>query len=65
MVEGRSPDLAAMFRHFQQVGLDVDVEGLRREHPEVGWHTMERWAAERSWDLAGPQAADSMTSVRR
>ncbi|MGF1430665.1 NmrA family NAD(P)-binding protein [Kitasatospora sp. LaBMicrA B282] len=51
VVEGYSADLAAMFRHFREVGLQVDVEGLHREFPEVRWHTMERWAAERSWDL--------------
>lgn len=50
-VAGYSPDLAAMFRYFQQVGLEVDVEALHRDHPEVGWHTMARWAAERTWDL--------------
>lgn len=52
-VEGYSPDLAAMFRYMQEVGLEVDVEELHRDHPEVDWHTMEGWAAARTWDLAG------------
>ncbi|GAB2730842.1 NmrA family NAD(P)-binding protein [Kitasatospora kifunensis] len=55
VVESYSPDLATMFRYFQQVGLEVEVEELHRCYPEVGWHTMERWAAGRSWDLGPAQ----------
>lgn len=46
-----SADLAAMFRYFARVGLDVDVAGLRRDYPEVGWHSLPAWAAGRCWDL--------------
>jgi uncharacterized protein YbjT (DUF2867 family) len=47
-VERFSTDLAAMFRYFGTVGLDVDVAGLRRGYPEVGWHTLADWATGRS-----------------
>jgi uncharacterized protein YbjT (DUF2867 family) len=47
-VERFSADLAAMFRYFGTVGLDVDVAGLRHGYPEVGWHTLADWATGRS-----------------
>jgi uncharacterized protein YbjT (DUF2867 family) len=39
-------DGARMFEWFDQVGYSADIESLRREHPEVGWHTFEDWARE-------------------
>jgi uncharacterized protein YbjT (DUF2867 family) len=50
--ESYSPDLAAMFRYFGRVGISVDVAGLRRDYPEVGWHTLAEWAGRQSWQLA-------------
>ncbi|WP_438314803.1 NmrA/HSCARG family protein [Streptomyces sp. HUAS TT3] len=44
-----SEDLAAMFAYFTTHGLDVDTARLRREHPEVGWHTFADWAAGQDW----------------
>lgn len=55
-IEAHSADLAAMFRYFAATGLDVDVEGLRRDHPEVGWQTFAEWAGAQHWDLASPEA---------
>jgi len=46
-----SPDLETMFRYFQETGLDMDVEVLHRDHPEIGWQTIEEWATARKWDL--------------
>ncbi|MFI0259620.1 NmrA/HSCARG family protein [Streptomyces sp. NPDC017056] len=48
-VRARSADLAAMFAYFDTTGLDVDVAGLRRDHPEVGWHGFADWAATQDW----------------
>ncbi|SOE06840.1 NmrA/HSCARG family protein [Streptomyces sp. Ag109_G2-15] len=48
-VRTHSHDLAAMFSYFTSTGLDVDVTGLRRAHPEVGWHTFADWAAAQDW----------------
>jgi uncharacterized protein YbjT (DUF2867 family) len=42
-------DGARMFEWFDQVGYSADIEGLRKEHPEVGWHTFEDWATEQDW----------------
>lgn len=48
-VRARSADLAAMFEYFTTVGLDVDVTSLRRDYPEVGWHSFTDWASAQDW----------------
>jgi uncharacterized protein YbjT (DUF2867 family) len=48
-VRTRSEDLASMFAYFTTSGLDVDVPGLRRAHPEVGWHSFTDWTAAQDW----------------
>ncbi|MFE7615176.1 NmrA/HSCARG family protein [Streptomyces sp. NPDC057496] len=48
-VRTRSSDLAAMFEYFTAVGLDVDVTSLRRDYPEVGWHSFTDWAVAQDW----------------
>ncbi|MFD7628067.1 NmrA family NAD(P)-binding protein [Streptomyces sp. NPDC059851] len=48
-VRNWSEDLAAMFAYFTAEGLDVDTARLRRDHPEVGWHTFADWAADQDW----------------
>ncbi|WP_412537940.1 NmrA/HSCARG family protein [Longispora sp. K20-0274] len=48
-VRRHSGDLAAMFEYFQTTGLDVDVAGLRRDFPEIGWHTFADWASAQNW----------------
>lgn len=50
-VRTRSADLAAMFEYFTTSGLDVDVAGLRRDYPEVGWHSFSEWAAAQDWTM--------------
>jgi uncharacterized protein YbjT (DUF2867 family) len=44
-------DGARMFEWFDRVGYSADIEALRREHPEVGWHTFEEWAKEQDWSV--------------
>ncbi|MFF7751716.1 NmrA/HSCARG family protein [Streptomyces sp. NPDC007971] len=59
-VRTHSHDLAAMFAYFGSTGLDVDVTGLRRAHPEVGWHTFADWAAAQEWPvLLAPAARET------
>ncbi|GGS84523.1 NmrA/HSCARG family protein [Streptomyces cinerochromogenes] len=48
-VRTHSADLAAMFAYFTDAGLPVDVPGLRRAHPEVGWSRFADWAADQDW----------------
>ncbi|MET7671790.1 hypothetical protein [Micromonospora luteifusca] len=60
-VRQRSADLAAMFEYFTTVGLDVDVAALRRDYPEVGWHSFADWATVQDW----PTLLSAATTNRR
>ena len=42
-------DLGKMFDWFNQVGYSADIAALRRDYPEVGWHTLEEWAQVQDW----------------
>jgi uncharacterized protein YbjT (DUF2867 family) len=46
-------DGVRMFEWFDEVGYSADIEALRREHPEVRWHTFEEWAKEQDWSTLG------------
>lgn len=48
-VRKMSEDLAKMYQWFERVGYSVDAAALRREYPDVGWHTYEAWAKEQDW----------------
>ena len=44
-----SEDITKMYEWFERVGYSVDTALLRRDYPEVGWHTYEAWAKEQDW----------------
>lgn len=48
-VRATSEDSALMFEWFDKVGYSADIAGLRRQYPEVGWHTLDAWAAKQDW----------------
>lgn len=43
-------DLGRMFEWLQRVGYHANIALLRRDFPEVGWHTFEDWARVQDWD---------------
>jgi uncharacterized protein YbjT (DUF2867 family) len=45
-----SEDSAIMFEWFESTGYSVDMEGLRKEFPSVGWQSFEEWAKEQNWE---------------
>ncbi|HEX8435084.1 NmrA/HSCARG family protein [Archangium sp.] len=49
-LRSRNEDLARMFEWLQTVGYHANISGLRRDYPEVGWHTFEDWARVQDWD---------------
>lgn len=54
-LRARSEESARMFEWFNSVGYHANIPLLRRDYPEVGWHTFEDWAREQDWDaLLGP-----------
>jgi len=50
-VRAQSADFAVMFEYFIKVGYQVDTKGLRRDYPQVGWHTFEEWAKQQDWSF--------------
>ena len=53
-----SGDPDKMYEWFETVGYSADIAALRRDYPEVGWHTFEEWARVQDWSvLDGTEAA--------
>jgi uncharacterized protein YbjT (DUF2867 family) len=49
-VRSANEDLGIMFEWLQRVGYHANISLLRRDFPEVGWHTFEDWARVQDWD---------------
>ncbi|MFY0572151.1 NmrA/HSCARG family protein [Archangium lansingense] len=49
-VRSANEDLGRMFEWLQRVGYHANISLLRRDFPEVGWHTFEDWARAQDWD---------------
>ena len=47
----QSEDAALMFEWFDRVGYDADIAALRRDFPEVRWHSFKDWAREFDWSI--------------
>jgi uncharacterized protein YbjT (DUF2867 family) len=56
-VRAQSEDLALMFEYFERETPSVDLEALRRDFPEAGWHTFEQWARAQNWSGLVPRAS--------
>ena len=46
---GGDPD--KMYEWFETVGYSADIETLREDYPDVGWHTFEEWAQAQDWGI--------------
>jgi uncharacterized protein YbjT (DUF2867 family) len=53
-VEQLAPPLRKLFEWLETVGHSVDIAGLHRRHPDVGWHRFETWAAQQRWRRFAP-----------
>ena len=51
VLRAQSEDLALMFEWFDSTGYAADIENLRRDFPEVKWHTFEEWARKQDWSI--------------
>ena len=43
--------MALMFEWFDHTGYAADIKSLRRDFPEVTWHTFEEWARKQDWSV--------------
>jgi uncharacterized protein YbjT (DUF2867 family) len=47
----QSEDAALMFEWFDRTGYSADIAALRRDFPEVGWHSFADWARGFDWSV--------------
>lgn len=47
--EERGLDMSLMFNYYSKVGMHADVEGLRKQYPQVGWHRFADWVRRQDW----------------
>jgi uncharacterized protein YbjT (DUF2867 family) len=47
----QSEDVAIMFEWFDRVGADADIAALRKDFPEVRWHSFANWARAFDWGI--------------
>ena len=43
--------MALMFEWFDHTGYAADIKSLRRDFPDVTWHTFEEWARKQDWSV--------------
>lgn len=48
VLRAQSADTAKMLEWMEKAGYTADIEGLRREYPQLGWHRFRDWAT--AWD---------------
>ena len=51
VLRAQSEDMALMFEWFASTGYAADIDGLRRDFPEVEWHDFEAWARKQDWSV--------------
>ena len=49
-------DAASMYEWFDRIGYTVDRAALRREFPDVAFHSFESWAKAQNWNALLPGA---------
>ena len=51
-MRAQSEDMALMYEWFESTGYSADIDGLRREFPDVPWHRFAEWARQQEWEPA-------------
>ena len=51
VLRAQSEDLARMFEWIDRTGYAADIKSLRRDFPEVTWHSFEEWARKQAWSV--------------
>ena len=55
VLRAQDEDMARMFEWFDSTGYAADIKSLRRDFPEVAWHSFEQWAGEQDWSILGAE----------
>ena len=51
VVRQQSDDVARMYAWFNDVGYNADIAALKRDFPEVTWHSFADWAQSVDWNV--------------
>jgi uncharacterized protein YbjT (DUF2867 family) len=51
VLRAQSEDMALMFEWFNSTGYAANIKSLRRNFPEVKWHTFEEWGRKQDWSV--------------
>jgi uncharacterized protein YbjT (DUF2867 family) len=62
VLRAQSEDTARIFEWFDSTGYAADISLLRRDFPEVAWHTFEQWAREQDWSVLRTEKGTSRVS---
>jgi uncharacterized protein YbjT (DUF2867 family) len=54
---GQLAPMAPFFQWIADVGFHADIEQLRARYPEIGWQSLQQWAAAQDWAGLAPPAA--------
>ena len=51
VLRAQNPDYAKMFEWFEKAGYTADIDGLRRDYPQIGWHRFRQWVEQQDWSF--------------
>jgi uncharacterized protein YbjT (DUF2867 family) len=54
-----SGGLQVLFEWLDRVGFNVDIAALRRDYPDLRWHSFSEWAHVQDWSLVNPSLPSS------
>jgi uncharacterized protein YbjT (DUF2867 family) len=49
VLRAQNADTAKMIEWIERTGYTANIDGLRREFPQLGWHRFREWAAGQDW----------------
>jgi uncharacterized protein YbjT (DUF2867 family) len=50
-VRAWSKDLALVYEWFEREGTQIDIFALKRDYPDIGWHSLRQWAEAQPWNV--------------
>jgi uncharacterized protein YbjT (DUF2867 family) len=50
-VRAWSKDLALVYEWFEREGTQIDIFALKRDYPDIGWHSLRQWAEAQAWNV--------------
>lgn len=54
-------DYILMYKWFNDVGYNIDIDNLHKKYPEIGWHRFEDWVKEQDWTVLGQPLEQTLT----